>query len=447
MAKMEYQILKMSPCLLILLLLFPGVLCICPHQCTCSEKHRRVDCSGRNLTVLPPGLQENIVHLNLSSNLFTDLHNQLTQYTNLRTLDVSNNMLERLPEQLPRSLWEMYATNNAIKLLDKSDTAYQWNLQRLDVSKNMVERVVLIKNTLSSLQFLNLSSNKLWTVPTNMPSNIKTVDLSNNSLTQILPGTLVKLINLTHLYLHNNKFTYIPDQAFDQLSQLQVITLYNNRWACDDKQNVTYLLKWVLETTAQVVGSPCSNHTTPWQNLTEQSTLSAMTSSMFAISSTQATEAISSLSLETQHKVTKIPKQYRTKESTLSATPSKSVVLTGTDKPLVLYPEGLPTGKANSHEAAAATLTIHIQDATVLNASFTSSTKSSTTPMTLSITSGMPSGFSEMAQQSTTLTLRREETTTNALNARLPSAASIWKANVAYVLMVNVIVIMVMLTG
>ncbi|XP_043860275.1 oligodendrocyte-myelin glycoprotein [Dromiciops gliroides] len=444
---MEYQILKMSPCLLILLLLAPGILCICPHQCTCSEKHRRVDCSGRNLTLLPPGLQENIVHLNLSSNLFTDLHNQLTQYTNLRTLDVSNNMLERLPEQLPRSLWEMYATNNAIKLLDKSDTAYQWNLRRLDVSRNMLERVVLIRNTLSNLASLNLSSNKLWTVPTNMPPNIKTVDLSSNSLTQILPGTLVKLINLTHLYLHNNKFTHIPDQAFDHLSQLQVITLYNNRWACEDKQNVTYLLKWVLQTTAQVVGSPCSNYTTPWQNHTEQPTLSAGTSSTFTGSGAQATDAISSLSLETLHKVTKIPKQYRTKESTFSATLSKSVVLPSTDKSLVLYPEDLPTGKTNSHEAAAATLTIHIQDATSFNSSFMSSTKSSTTPMTLSITSGVPSSFSGMAQQSTTLTLRREETTTSAFNAHLPSTASIWRAYVLHVLGITVAVIMVVLTG
>ena len=162
-------------------------------------------------------MQENIIHLNLSYNHFTDLHNQLTPYTNLRTLDISNNRLESLPAQLPRSLWNMSAANNNIKLLDKSDTAYQWNLKYLDVSKNMLEKVVLIKNTLRSLEVLNLSSNKLWTVPTNMPSKLHIVDLSNNSLTQILPGTLINLTNLTHLYLHNNKFTFIPEQSFDQL--------------------------------------------------------------------------------------------------------------------------------------------------------------------------------------------------------------------------------------
>lgn len=190
----------------------------------------------QKLDYITIGLQENIIHLNLSYNHFTDLHNQLTQYTNLRTLDISNNRLESLPAQLPRSLWNISAANNNIKLLEKSDTAYQWNLKYLDVSKNMLEKVVLIKNTLRSLEVLSLSSNKLWTVPTNMPSKLHTVDLSNNSLTQILPGTLINLTNLTHLYLHNNKFTFIPDQSFWPTLSIAEITLYNNRWSCDHHQ-------------------------------------------------------------------------------------------------------------------------------------------------------------------------------------------------------------------
>ncbi|XP_004593949.2 oligodendrocyte-myelin glycoprotein [Ochotona princeps] len=440
MALMEYQILKMSPCLFILLFLTPGILCICPLQCKCTERHRYVDCSGRNLTTLPSGLQENIIHLNLSHNHFTDLHNQLTQYTNLRTLDISNNRLESLPAQLPRSLWNVSAANNNIKLLDKSDTAYQWNLKYLDVSKNMLEKVVLIKNTLRNLEVLNLSSNKLWTVPTNMPSKLLIVDLSNNSLTQILPGTLINLTNLTHLYLHNNKFTFIPEQSFDQLFQLQEITLHNNRWSCDHKQNMTYLFKWMMETKAHVLGTPCSNQTSSLREQNIYPTPAGFTSSLFTVSGTQTGDTINSLSMVTQPKVTKIPKQFRTKE-TFGVTLSKDSAFTSTDKALVPYPEDTATGATNSHEAAAATLTVHLQDGMVANTSLTSSTKSSPTPLTLSITSGMPNNFSEMPQQSTTLNLRREETTTN-VKTHLPSVASAWEVNTSFLLMLNAVVML-----
>lgn len=397
-----------------------------------------MDCSGRNLTTLPPGLQENIIHLNLSYNHFTDLHNQLTPYTNLRTLDISNNRLESLPAQLPRSLWNMSAANNNIKLLDKSDTAYQWNLKYLDVSKNMLEKVVLIKNTLRSLEVLNLSSNKLWTVPTNMPSKLHIVDLSNNSLTQILPGTLINLTNLTHLYLHNNKFTFIPDQSFDQLLQLQEITLHNNRWSCDHTQNITYLLKWMMETKAHVIGTPCSKQVSSLKEQSMYPTPPGFTSNLFTMSEMQTVDTINSLSMVTQPKVTNIPKQYRGKETTFGVTLSKDTTFSSTDRALEPYPEDTPTEMTSSQEAAAATLTIHLQDGMSSNASLTSATKSSPTPVTLSITSGMPNNFSEMPQQSTTLNLRREETTAN-VKTQPPSAASAWKVNASLLLLLNAV--------
>ncbi|KAK7830030.1 hypothetical protein U0070_003485 [Myodes glareolus] len=336
----------------------------------------------------------------------------------------------------------MSAANNNIKLLDKSDTAYQWNLKYLDVSKNMLEKVVLIKNTLRSLEVLNLSSNKLWTVPTNMPSKLHIVDLSNNSLTQILPGTLMTLTNLTHLYLHNNKFTFIPDQSFDQLVQLQEVTLHNNRWSCDHKQNITYLLKWLMETKAHVIGTPCSDQVSSLKEQSISPTAPGFTSSLFTISGMHTVDSINSLSVVTQPKVTKTPQQYRGKETTFGVTLSRGTTFTSTGKALVPYPEDTSTEMTDSHEAAAATLTIHLQDGVISNTSLPSAAKSSPTPMTLSITSGMPNNFSEMPQQSTTLNLRREETTAN-VKTQLPSVASAWKVNASLLFMLNAVVMLV----
>ncbi|NXK76367.1 OMGP protein, partial [Amazona guildingii] len=433
---MEYQILNTSTCLLVLLFFTPTVWGICPSNCTCSGNDRNVDCSGRNLTVLPQGLQDNITYLNLSFNQFVDLDHQLTRFTNLRTLDISNNWLKNVPAHLPKSLWELYAINNNIKVLQKLDTAYQWNLRVLDVSRNMVERAVLINNTLSSLKFLNLSSNKLWTVPTNMPYNIETVDLSNNFLSQILPGTLVRLQHLTSLYLHNNKFTYIPDKAFDQLFQLQVVTLYNNPWSCSDKQNIPYLLRWVQGTAASVVGAPCANHSVLWVDAPPTSVAPTGTDSGSMIQGMKAADKVASPGAT---QMTKTHKQFKAEEVTTLATSSPTVVFTSTDRPLLLYPEDLTMRKVSSQEAAA-THTIHITDSTDENTSLTPPMGSSTTPLTLSITSGMPTNYSK-TPQSTTATLRKEEATTSVLNTHVPSQASTREMCLLCVMMLSAVAV------
>ncbi|XP_008274598.1 oligodendrocyte-myelin glycoprotein [Stegastes partitus] len=247
-------------CLLLLLLcgLLGGlVLCICPSVCSCSGGHRVVDCSSRGLTKLPPGLQHNIRFLNLSFNSLQDLDGQLSHYAHLRTLDLSYNRLESLPPALPRSLWDIRAAGNHLRTLDKNDTAYHWNLKVLDLSDNELERVVFINNTLLSLHALNLSHNRFWTVPTNMPHNLESIDLSHNYLAQIIPGSLDRLQRLAQFYLHANRFSWLSEGIFDKLIGLEMITLGDNPWACEEEENITRLLRWAEQTHATVLGCPC----------------------------------------------------------------------------------------------------------------------------------------------------------------------------------------------
>ncbi|XP_053097471.1 oligodendrocyte-myelin glycoprotein [Pangasianodon hypophthalmus] len=244
-------------CILLLLLLPRCVNAACPSVCSCSESDREVDCSWRGLRTLPSGFQLNIHSLNLSHNRLADLDHVLAPYTHLRTLDVSHNRLSRMPALLPRSLWEIYASGNRIRLLEKNDTAYHWNLRLLDLSANRLERVVFINNTLPSLKALNLSCNKFWTVPTNMPRNLEMVDLSHNTLVQILPGSLDRLPRLSHFYLHANRFSTVCEGAFEKLHGLRLITLGDNPWACEDDFNIRYLLDWARHTSASVLGCLC----------------------------------------------------------------------------------------------------------------------------------------------------------------------------------------------
>ncbi|XP_028855603.1 oligodendrocyte-myelin glycoprotein isoform X2 [Denticeps clupeoides] len=250
-------------CLLYFLLLSGSrVLAICPRACSCSHGHRVADCSGQGLSQLPEGLQHNIRFLNLSHNRLQDLGGRLSHFGHLRTLDISHNRLLRLPSDLPRALWDVRAGSNQLRQLEKNDTAYQWNLRELDLSANGLERVVFINNTLPGLRSLNLSYNKFWTVPTNMPHNMETVDLSHNYLVQILPGSLDRLARLARFYLHGNRFSSISEGAFDHLDGLQVLTLGDNPWACEDEENMTHLMAWVQHTPARVLGCPChTRHT------------------------------------------------------------------------------------------------------------------------------------------------------------------------------------------
>ncbi|XP_056140225.1 oligodendrocyte-myelin glycoprotein-like [Lampris incognitus] len=247
--------------LLLVLLLGVHVLAVCPSMCSCSSSHREVDCSWKGLRLLPDGLQHNLHSLNISHNRLHNLDGQLTVYAHLRILDLSHNRLAYLPTGLPRSLWRLYAGANRIRLLDKNDTAYQWNLRLLELSNNKLERVVFINNTLSNLRVLNLNHNRFWTVPTNMPVHLETVDLSHNTLVQVLPDSLDRLPRLTHFYLHSNRFSMLPFGALDRLAGLKVISLGDNPWACHLHSNITYLLSWIQRTPARILGCPC--HTQP----------------------------------------------------------------------------------------------------------------------------------------------------------------------------------------
>lgn len=434
---MENRHWKTSPCILALLFCIPAVQGICPSGCLCSGNNRNVDCSSRNLTTLPHGLQDNITYLNLSYNRFADLSHQLTRFANLRTLDISHNWLQNLPAHLPKSLWELYAAHNYVKVLQKLDTAYQWNLRVLDVSGNMLERAVLINNTLSSLKFLNLSNNKLWTVPTNIPYNTEMVDLSNNFLTQILPGTLVRLTSLSKLYLHNNKFTYIPDKAFDQLVQLQLITLYNNPWSCGEEMQVLlYLQKWMRETTSTVIGPPCSNEAaTPWKDNAAVSAAPTAAENDLLVKGIKAVDTAGSSVTTGQTKL--VHQQFRMKDAMVSATAGQTVAFTSTGRPVAFYPKDLITEKLSSYEAAAATHTIYIQDTTIVNASTIGMAASSTTPMTLSITSGVPITQTKRLQ-STTITVKREESTTK-VHSRVNSKANVCKVYSYFIIILTMV--------
>jgi Leucine-rich repeat (LRR) protein len=142
----------------------------------------------RNLTVRTYNTDWSSMTLEVSQRAFTE---ELSQ---LERLDLGNNNMWSLPEG---SLCPLF------------------NLELLNLTKNRLREV-------SSFKF-NLASR--------CASNLRTLDLSNNSLESLPSAAFSGLARLHSLNLRSNKIAFIADRAFEGLAVLTIIELSSNRLA------------------------------------------------------------------------------------------------------------------------------------------------------------------------------------------------------------------------
>uniref|UniRef100_A0A2K6G065 Podocan n=1 Tax=Propithecus coquereli TaxID=379532 RepID=A0A2K6G065_PROCO len=160
----------------------------CPRDCACSQEGV-VDCGGIDLRscclLLCPTLQ--------------------------------NNQLEKIyPEELSRelsNLRELYLQNNY--LTDEGlDNETFWKL--------------------SSLEYLDLSSNNLTRVPAGLPRSLVLLHLEKNAIQRVDADVLTPIRSLEYLLLHSNQLRAhgIHPRAFQGLKRLHTVHLYNNALEC-----------------------------------------------------------------------------------------------------------------------------------------------------------------------------------------------------------------------
>uniref|UniRef100_A0A3P8SFH4 LRRNT domain-containing protein n=1 Tax=Amphiprion percula TaxID=161767 RepID=A0A3P8SFH4_AMPPE len=114
-----------------------------------------------------------------------------------------------------------------------------------------------------NLRSLNLSHNRFQNLDGQLTAytHLRILDLSHNRLNQLPVGLPRSLWQLTHFYLHANRFTTLPFGVLDKTTSLRVITLGDNPWACHLYADTAYLVSWTQRTSARVLGCPC--HTQP----------------------------------------------------------------------------------------------------------------------------------------------------------------------------------------
>ena len=178
-------------------LLLAFVLASASEQCpplVCQCQGTSVDCSGSELTILPPGLHPSTRHLDLSRNNLNILNSTeiLGLLTALETLDLSRNGLDEF-----RFAGSHYA------------------LRKLDLSGNNLTSVRRLRlHGLVGLQELNLADNKLMSLPAKgfkpVGATLNVLNLKSNKILDLDRGCFDGLQALEELTLSKNKISSFP---------------------------------------------------------------------------------------------------------------------------------------------------------------------------------------------------------------------------------------------
>ncbi|XP_066586949.1 uncharacterized protein [Prorops nasuta] len=128
------------------------------------------------------------------------------------------------------SLKHLNASNNKIVTLDTDAFIDNYNLVILDLSFNKLDFIAdeVFKN-LSVLKNLYISDNELAYIPHVCElSNLETLDLSENRISNVLSDAFCGLQKLETLYLNRNKINIVKDKAFENLISLRYLDLSEN---------------------------------------------------------------------------------------------------------------------------------------------------------------------------------------------------------------------------
>ncbi|XP_044286411.1 podocan isoform X2 [Varanus komodoensis] len=198
------------------------------------------DFAANNLTKiydLTFGQKPNLRSVYLHNNKLEDAglpENMFNGSDNVEVLIMSSNFLKNVPKNLPPALYKLHLKNNKLEKIPKGAFSELSGLRELYLQNNKLTNEGMDNETfwkLSSLEYLDLSSNNLSQIPSGLPRNIVLLHLEKNAIKSIGKDVLTQIKNLEYLLLHNNKLKArgIHPLAFQGLKKLHTVHLYNNQ--------------------------------------------------------------------------------------------------------------------------------------------------------------------------------------------------------------------------
>ena len=160
--------------------------------------------------------------------LYGPIPKELSQLSNLKTLDLSHNSLsELIPKELSQlsNLKTLNLRDNDLSGPIPKELSQLSNLKTLDLSGNYLSGPIPKElSQLSNLKTLDLRRNRLsGLIPKELSqlSSLETLDLSGNSLSGLIPKELSQLSNLKTLNLRGNYLSGpIPKELDDHLGSM-----------------------------------------------------------------------------------------------------------------------------------------------------------------------------------------------------------------------------------
>ncbi|XP_045403949.1 podocan isoform X2 [Lemur catta] len=159
--------------------------------------------------------------------------NMFNGSSNVEILILSSNFLRHVPKHLPPALYKLHLKNNKLEKIPPGAFSELSNLRELYLQNNYLTDQGLDNETfwkLSSLEYLDLSSNNLTRVPAGLPRSLVLLHLEKNVIQRVDADVLTPIRSLEYLLLHSNQLRAhgIHPRAFQGLKRLHTVHLYNN---------------------------------------------------------------------------------------------------------------------------------------------------------------------------------------------------------------------------
>lgn len=196
------------------------------------QKNARIKAS--NSILLSYASESSILQLS-GFKLTTLPENVFTQFTFVKTIDLTNNHISFISENVFRnmkSLTELDISQQFVELNFAVKSFEGTNLKKINIAYNFLKSVPKALAYLNKLENLTICSNQIVEIKKNDfvgSSNLKRLDIGFNQLEFIHPDAFINCHNLRVVNFRENNLSKLPTGLFNNLLFLEEISFFKNK--------------------------------------------------------------------------------------------------------------------------------------------------------------------------------------------------------------------------